>query len=367
MAIDWQQYHWHLEPSSICALRCPRCPRTEHPDTPWLNQSMSLDFVKTFLTPERLRHHVQRITMCGDVGDPIYCTDYLDIYRYIKQHNPDVHVFTITNGSGRTAQWWQEFASIANQRDSINFSIDGYDHDSNNLYRVNSRWESIMSGIRTLREHNAGVFMNWAMIVFRFNQDHIDHIQQQARDLGFDALQITRSTKFGTRYGEAYGGEQDPLAPDHEWISDTHRYQRHTRDLSGRQQDRSAYLDHNRLRWQTVKQQYQGAPIIPLCEIGNRGIYVNAEGVVFPCSWVSFPYDSLSDGRRTIQWQDGFFAHYRDRMNLHNRDIDAIMQDPLWSKCSRGWRDADRTWVECSLKCNSTVVDENYAVGWETN
>lgn len=367
MEIDWQYYHWHLEPSAICALKCPRCPRTEHPDTPWLNHSMTLNFFQKFMTPERLRTQVRRLTMCGDVGDPIYCREYLDIYRYVKAVNPDVHVFTITNGSGKSRSWWQELANIANERDTINFSVDGHDDATNNLYRVNSRWDSIITGMETLRGHNDQIFMNWAMIVFRFNQDHIGHIQNIAKSLGFDGMQITKSTKFGSKYGEAYQSKQDPLEPATEWISDTHRYQRQTLNLSGREQNIQDYINHNRQRYLAVSEKYQFSPIVPLCEVGNRGIYVNAEGVVFPCSWVSFPYTSLSNGGKIIQWTDSFFASYRSHMNLHNRSLEEILSDPLWAKCSRGWRDPAKTWVECSQKCNRDVVDENYAVGWETN
>ena len=37
--------HWHIEVSSICTLRCPRCPRSEVP-MGLLNKSLSLDFFK---------------------------------------------------------------------------------------------------------------------------------------------------------------------------------------------------------------------------------------------------------------------------------------------------------------------------------
>lgn len=367
MAIDWQFYHWHLEPSAVCPLKCPRCPRTEHPDTPWLNQQMDLDFFRSFMTPHRLINDVRRITMCGDVGDPIYCRDYLEIYRYIKKHNPRCHVFTITNGTGKTESWWQEFGSVANAWDSINFSIDGFDNDTNRIYRVNSNFDSIIRGIRALRSVNADIFINWALIVFRFNQDHINHVIDLARDLGMDAVQLTKSTKFGSKYGAAYQGEHDPLEPDPQWISNSHRYERSMIDISGRQQYRSDYLQHNHKRYIEVKQKYANAPVIPMCEIGNRGLYVNAEGVVFPCSWVSFPYQSLAWNGKTIAWKDSFFAKYRDRMNLRHRSLEEILHDPLWNHCSRGWRDPSHTWVECGQKCQHDLVDESYAVGWETN
>jgi MoaA/NifB/PqqE/SkfB family radical SAM enzyme len=328
---------------------------------------MTLDFVKKFFTESMLRDHVKRVTMCGDVGDPIYCREYIEICRYIKGINPDIHIFTITNGSYKKPEWWQEFASVLNHRDVVNFSVDGFDDQSNNLYRVNSNWDSIMSGITTLRKYNKSVFLNWAMIMFKFNQDHIDSITDQARKLGMDALQITRSTKFGSKYGAAYGGPNDELEPSAEHVSSSHRYERRTVNLSNRQIDNHDYINTNQHKYFEIKKQYQNQPITPLCEIGNRGIYVNAEGVVFPCSWTSFPYTSLTHENKTIHWSDSFFAKYRQQMNLNYRSFEEIIQDPLWSKCSDGFVDSSKTWVECSQKCSTQNVDENYAIGWETN
>jgi len=364
MAINWQYYHWHLEPSAVCALKCPRCPRVEHPDTAWLNKNMSLDFFKSFMTEDMLKKNVQRLTMCGDVGDPIYCPEYLDIYEYVKSVDPTIHIFTITNGSHKKSDWWQRFASLANEYDSVNFSIDGYNNDTNNLYRVNSNWDSIINGITTLRT-NQKVFLNWATIVFRFNQTHLNEMQEYAKKLGMDQFQITKSTKFDYKYPGAYPNDQ--LEPDEMWISSSHRYERSVINLSGRTQNRSAYLSKNKQLYNQTKELYKDKPIIPMCEIGNRGLYVNAEGVLFPCSWVSFPYNSLSYGSKTINWNNSFFAHYRDRMNLRNRSFAEIVNDDLWQKCSQGWTDPTKTWVECSQKCSSSDVDFNYAVGWETN
>ena len=367
MSINWQFYHWHLEPSAVCTLKCPRCPRTEHPDTPWLNKNMTLDFVKTFLTKEMLTSQVKRITMCGDVGDPIYCKEFIEICRYIKSVNKNIHIFIITNGSHKKQSWWAELAGVLDHRDVINFSIDGFSNASNNLYRVNSDFDSIIDGIKTVRQTNSQVFLNWATIVFAFNQDHLDKIQRMATALQMDSLQLTKSTKFGSKYGEAYGGELDPLEPRPEFISTSHRYERHTVNLSGRQIDNQDYLNTNQQHFIKIRQQYQNKPITPLCEIGNRGIYVNAEGVLFPCSWTSFPFKSLSSDDKTIQWEDSFFAKYRSQMNLNHRSFEDIINDPLWNKCSQGFVDSTKTWVECGQKCNSQIVDENYAVGWETN
>ena len=105
---------------------------------PWFNKELDLAFFKKTLTPDLLKSTVKRITMCGDIGDPIYASEYLDIVDYIKTQNDKIHVYTITNGSYKKESWWKDFAKISNEYDTINFSIDGYDNESNNLYRINS-------------------------------------------------------------------------------------------------------------------------------------------------------------------------------------------------------------------------------------
>jgi MoaA/NifB/PqqE/SkfB family radical SAM enzyme len=366
MGLDWQYYHWHLEPSSKCTLKCPRCPRTEFPKIPWINKDMTLEMVQKFLTPKMLSDKVRRITMCGDVGDPIYCKEFVEICKYIKTTNPKIHVYIITNGSHKSVEWWESLAVVLNDRDSINFSVDGYDQFSNNLYRVNAKFDSIVNGIKAVRGKNKEVFLNWATIVFAFNQHHLTNMQQQAKDLGCDNFQITKSTKFGSKYG-AWGGPNDVLEPSPEWVSSTHRYERSMISLSGRVQDNVDYLAHNKERYFKIAELYKDKPITPLCAVGNRGIYVNAAGNVYPCSWTSFPYTSLSANGKTIDFADSFFSKNLNEFNVNTRSLSDIVTDPRWGKCQQNFDNVSKTWVECSQKCSTGVVDEAYAVGWETN
>ena len=356
----WQFYHWHIEPSSKCSLRCPRCPRTEMPDTPWLNKEISIEEFKRTFTPDFISEFVQRFTMCGDVGDPIYCKDYLQIVEYIKTVKPNCHVYTITNGSYKTERWWKEFARISNEYDTVNFSVDGYDQMSNDLYRVNNNFESIMLGMHIMG-HQSTAFVNWAAIYFHFNQDHTQKIVDLAKKNGCDAVQWTKSTKFSSKYDGAYG--EDLLEPRQEFISKTDRYERHTQLLTNRTQDTKQYLTTNREKYYNTRE-VNG--ILPLCLVGNRGMYMNAEGTVHPCSWTSFPYQSMSFENKTIKYENSFFEKYRHILNVKNGlTIEQVLNHELWEKFFTGMK--NDTWVECSLKCRASVVDENYAVGYETN
>jgi len=361
----WQLYHWHFEVSGKCTLKCPRCPRNDAQPVPWLNKELTLDFFKRTLPPEFLQTTVKRITMCGDIGDPIYASEYLKIVEYIKTHNPRIHVFTITNGSYRKLEWWQQFAKISNEYDTINFSVDGYDDISNNLYRVGSNWSSIMDGMRIMC-NQSNAFVNWATIVFKFNQDYLDQIKQQASDLGCDGLQLTYSTKFGSKYGQAYGGLSDPLEPREEFISKTHRYERYFTNLSGREPLTQDYMDATQQQFDKISAEYNKF-ITPMCAIGNRGIYVSADGILHPCSWVSYPYKSLHTDRKTIQFKDSFHQTNRDKLNLYTRTLDEILNDKVWEKLYNSFNSTDKAWVECEQKCHCSLVNQEYAVGWLTN
>ena len=71
----------HIEISSKCTVKCPRCPRTElRPDS--LNKEITLGEFKSAFDSATLSK-IDDIVFCGDIGDPIYARDFLNICRYI--------------------------------------------------------------------------------------------------------------------------------------------------------------------------------------------------------------------------------------------------------------------------------------------
>jgi MoaA/NifB/PqqE/SkfB family radical SAM enzyme len=222
-----------------------------------------------------------------------------------------------------------------------------------------------MQGMEIMCEQSRA-FVNWAAIVFSFNQDHLSLMMDMARSKGCDGFQVTRSTKFGSKYGDHYGGTNDSLQPRPEYIASGHRYQREFTRLGDRSQDIDDYMAHNQQRFRQIKQSHDKF-ITPMCGIGNRGLYVSADAVLHPCSWVSFPYTSMSTERKTIWFQDSFHQMYRDRLDLKSRSLQTIMQDPIWNKLSNSFNDPTKAWVECEQKCHRSLVDHDYAVGYFTN
>ena len=222
-------WHFHIEISSKCTLRCPRCARQEVPDG-LINTELDLKFFKQNFTPEFILEHVEKISFCGDDGDPIYAHDLIPVIRYVKSVKP-VEFVIVTNGSHKKPEWWQELGKVLTEQDTVHFSIDGYDNASNNLYRVNSDFDSITAGIRALKKSSACRLI-WAAIAFQFNELYINSMENLARQLDMDAFQLTLSTKFGKIY-PAYGID-DPLEPSERYISNSHRFERKVILISSR-------------------------------------------------------------------------------------------------------------------------------------
>ena len=103
-----------------------------------------------------------------------------------------------------------------------------------------------------------------------------------------------------------------------------------------------------------------------MCLIGNRGLYMNAEGTIFPCSWTSFPYKSLEHNGKVINWEDSFFVKNKHLVNAKgNRSIEQILNDDIWQTLFDSF--TNNAFVECSQKCHKNVVDKKYGIGYYTN
>ena len=332
-------WHFHIEISSKCTLRCPRCARQEVPDS-LVNTELDLAFFQRNFTPEFIINNVEKITFCGDDGDPIYAHDLITVIQYIKSIKP-VEIVIVTNGSHKKPEWWQELGSVLTDKDTVHFSIDGYDNASNNLYRVNSDFDSIIAGIQALGKFSACRLV-WAAIAFKFNELYINSMENLARRLDMDAFQLTLSTKFGKIY-PTYGTE-DPLQPSERYISSSHRFERNVIILSSRGLNNT--VSPTNIKLYNSVQEANG--VRPLCEIGNKGLYIDARGRLFPCCWVANRYSHNSE------WKS-----IASKFDLNHRTLSDAITDNFWETKFKTFG-----WQECQTKCAANRVDEKYATEW---
>ena len=332
-------WHFHIEISSKCTLRCPRCARQEVPDG-LVNTELDLEFFKRNFTPEFVLSNIEKITFCGDDGDPIYAHDLIPVIQYLKDIKP-VEIVIVTNGSHKKSAWWKQLGQLLDPNDSVHFSIDGYDNTSNNLYRVNSDYDSIIAGLQILRATSRCQIV-WAAIAFKFNEHKLDFMRDFAAKLGVDVFQITKSTKFGSVY-PSYGSA-DPLQPSVKFVSSSHRFKREVTALTDAGHQETISFTNNKL----FNQIQSRNGVTPLCEIGNKGLYIDARGRLFPCCWVANRYNHNSD------WQQ-----IANNFNLSTRTLTDVLADSFWTSEFQTFK-----WQECQTKCKSSVVDEKYATAW---
>jgi hypothetical protein len=337
--------HWHIEPSSICTLKCPRCPRAELSDS-LLNRQLSLRFFQEQIGDSIIKQ-IKKITFCGNDGDPIYCKDFIEICRWLKQTNPTIQLVIITNGSYKPAAWWKELALILDANDEVNWSIDGWDQSSNEQYRVNSNWYSIEQGIRTFFLNNHNTFRVWAAIAFKFNQDFITYQQQLATSMGFDLYQLTKSTKFGSKYPTAYG-DNDLLEPtDPRLVASGHRFERIQHQLSAKIRPGQ---ELKKIYFQRAKDLIENTQQAGICLIGNKGVFLSSQGEFYPCCWTANRYEHNSSWHQLASTQ----------FNLNNRTFTDIIGDTYWSTEFLNFDS-----LECTTKCTrDKLTDVHHTTEW---
>ena len=291
----------HIELSSKCTLKCPRCPRTElHPDT--LNKEISLEEFQHAFTRNVLSE-IDDLIFCGDIGDPIYAKDFLKIIKYIKESRYQTRIAIVTNGSYKPSEWWQELGLLLQHNDRVTFSIDGWDQTSNEQYRVNSDFDSIVRGARALREVTQAQ-MIVSSIYFKFNQDHMKKIELLAQEIGFDVFQTVHSSKFDNQY---LVNGVDPLKPSPNFVT-LSQYQLNRVRLKSAPTIKPVKLYDKKHQWAK-------------CANSEKPMFINVEGLVLPCPWFNSGY-----------LENDFVTKYKDKVNIKTRTLKEIVEDPLWNE-----------------------------------
>jgi MoaA/NifB/PqqE/SkfB family radical SAM enzyme len=266
---------------------------------------------------------------------------------WLKQTNPNIGLAIITNGSYKPAVWWQSLGAVLDYQDEIHWSIDGWDQQSNQQYRVNSNWQSVIEGINAFANANQSTYRVWATIGFKFNQHHIEHIKQLAADLNFDCFQLTKSTKFGSHYPDTYG-RFDPLCPDRaDLVSSSHRFERVLNNITNRARPGKLLKEIFWARAQDLDRhkQYSG-----ICLIGNKGVFLNSQGEFYPCCWTANRYPHNN------QWHE----QARERFNLWHRNFSDIIADDFWTKEFLEFNSQ-----ECTTKCTPDLLkDREHVTEW---
>lgn len=240
----------HLEPTNICTLKCPGCPRTRFIDqwpTRWRNHSLDIDQLLEFLDVD-LRGIP--VSLCGNYGDPIYHPKFHEFIQGLKSRGSHLSIFT--NGSYRDRSWWRRTQEILDTNDRIIFSIDGTPENFTE-YRINGDWPSIKVAIEECVQGPAST--TWKYIPFLFNQSNIDQVRDLSVSMGIDHFRLERSDRFDEK--------TQHLKPNDEWVNVEFQHKGN---------------------WQKTS---SSAKISPKCILKNTYHYISANGHYSSCCFVA--------------------------------------------------------------------------------
>lgn len=241
---------FHIEPTNICTLKCAACSRTkfiEQWPSHWKNHNLNIDHLLAFLDIDLTG---RRMYLCGNYGDPIYHTDFINFVSRLKQAGT---VITLTtNGSHRSQEWWQQLVGLLDDQDVVRFSIDGLPENFT-TYRKNADWPSILTGIKACVEGHCQTV--WKYIPFAFNQQDIPQAELLAQQLGFDSFAIDPSDRFDEHTAYLF-----PKSHDH--------------------------VGSKLLTKEQWKKESAGIAVDPQC-VSGREHFISADGHYSPCCFVA--------------------------------------------------------------------------------
>ena len=160
-----------------------------------------------------------------------------------------------------------------------------------------------------------------------------------------DRWQVTRSTKFGSIYPDLYG-PNDPLEPSPEYVASGIRFDRWHVSLK----HRNCPSDHLKEEFLKRRDQILTMGEQPaLCYVGTKGVYLKANGELYPCCWTANRYPHNKD----------IIAISQSRFNLNNRTLEQVLADEWWSGDFKKFDNLD-----CRTKCTHKNFTEEFVTEW---
>lgn len=276
----------HLELTTKCNANCLMCGRNVFGVVrPGLKLTeLTLKDCKKIFSPAFLGQ-LTNISICGVYGDPVLAQDLLIIIEYIWHYNPNLQIDVYTNGGVRSAAWWEELSRVLGNNKVI-FGIDGLE-DTNHIYRRGTIFSLIIRNVKAFIQ--AGGRAEWDFIVFKHNEHQIKQARELSREIGFEIFQIKRTSRF---YKVLY--EQDPVL---EGVGEEFgKYPIY--DISGAKKGYIELPENPYYRNDSIEIvkdlikeygsliRYFDEATINCKAKQTNGIFISAEGLVYPCCWV---------------------------------------------------------------------------------
>jgi radical SAM protein with 4Fe4S-binding SPASM domain len=179
--------HLHIEPSTLCNLKCAFCPVTNGMERP--TGLMTHDVFKK--TIDELADYLFLILL-WDWGEPFLNPEVYDMIFYAKQK--DIKIISSTNGHV-FAQPGNADKLVRSGIDAIIFAVDGISQETYEQFRKNGNLNMALKGIENVVAAKRSLKSKTPIINFRFipmkhNEHEIPLLEDFARSLGVDVMTL---------------------------------------------------------------------------------------------------------------------------------------------------------------------------------
>ena len=300
-----------IELTNNCNAACPLCPRFIW-TTPVLRKDIKLKQIslkqfKSWFSKDFI-FGLKRIVFCGTQGDPTMAKDLLKILNYIKGINNSCSISINTNGGSHDKHFWEKLGYILNRNtDSVIFSIDGLEN-TNHLYRRNINWSKLINNVKAFISTDR--YAIWDFLEFKHNEHQIDEVKKLSKQLGFIEFRNKNALGFESENGlyipfiEVYNKNGD-----YEYKLEPPTIQKHNLLKKNilKQVDLNSFpktlefKDLNEHDIELEKFDKQNIHCQSCYDKHNSGVYLNCNGILYPCCFIGTHANSLNNSYGTIQ------------------------------------------------------------------
>lgn len=325
----------HMEISEKCNISCLMCDRNMNGGkvNPYLkNRDLPFKVIEKAFKPGLIQQ-LNRVTFCGNYGDPILASDLIPSLRYFRKHNEYIKLGIITSGCSRPPHWWEELAKVVT---TVRFSIDGLE-DTHKVYRKGAIWSLIIKNAKTYID--AGGYAIWDYLVFGHNEHQVEEARQLSEELGFREFVVKKTGRFFSN-AKLKGKDEHKGLTKPKLEQNVNESLKREDEIVERYGSMEKYLNQTEIKCKVLN---------------NKEIYVSAEGIVLPCCWLAGQmYKWYLPPKSAQVWE---LMDKKD-LNIHNSSIQEIFNSGIFDEIRETWFEPtvrSGKLSTCALKCGEEL------------
>ena len=337
----------HLEVTQNCQASCPMCDRNQNGGAlnPHIDLSeITLNDAKQIFEPKFIKQ-LKTMYMCGNLGDPIIARDTLEIFKYFREHNPNMWLSMNTNAGARDEAWWRELARTFGNFGSVIFSVDGL-WDTNHLYRQGVVWDNVERSMRSFIA--AGGRARWDFLIFEHNQYQVEQAEALSKEWGFEKFVAKKTGRFITANSEKKESHQ---ATDRKGNTTT-KLKKPDAKYVNNALKKQTLLE---IKYGSMDAYYQQTPI--RCKVKDEGsLFITSEGLAMPCCWTAGRMYKWwhKDPKEEQIWQFIDFAGGKDAISAKLHGLKKVFETEIFDIIENSWQ--EKSFKEgrlkvCAMKC----------------